>query len=273
MHAARTSIDTARPTHTTTSLAPTDISSVAAITEIFERLLGRFFIYEEYGARYELMLREMILTSKSINNWHAFERSIEALANSLATSEGSEESAKKGLAFEDLLIKPIQRICKYPLLFEELHSNTLETDSAETRAELSKLLSRLHEVTNEINKATNDRETQARIRRAWRLQDLLVPPGCGESLSYSVARALILIGMQSTSPVSLRLLGYPILCGVLYVAWESESDVCGEYALCVLFRAHLLLAILRPYTDRYDVVAIINLSDMQLKKADDGRGT
>ncbi|KAL8723191.1 MAG: hypothetical protein Q9225_000457 [Loekoesia sp. 1 TL-2023] len=220
VHAARTSIDTARPTHTTTSSAPMDISSVAAITKIFERVLGRFFIYEEYGAQYELMLREMVLTSKSINNWHAFERSIEALANSLATSRGSEESTKKGLAFEDLVIKPIQRICKYPLLFEELHSNTLEADDAETRAELSKLLSRLREVTNEINKATNDRETQARIQRAWRLQDLLVLPDV----------------VSRSTPQSLER------------SFRSQPD-----------------------KDRYDVVAIINLSDMQLKKADDGR--
>ena len=176
VHAARNSMDTPRPAHAATSSASIDTGSVAVVAKVFERMLCRFFIYEEYGAQYELMLREMVLTSKSINNWQAFERSIEALANSLAMSDNDEENQKKGLAFEDLLIKPIQRICKYPLLFEELYSNTHDIDDAETRMELSKLLCRLRELNTEINKATNDRDTQARIQRAWRLQDLLILP-------------------------------------------------------------------------------------------------
>ncbi|KAL8932536.1 MAG: hypothetical protein Q9216_006792 [Gyalolechia sp. 2 TL-2023] len=176
VHAARTSVDGTRPAPVALASPPTSIGHVAAITKIFEKSLARFFIYEEYGAQYELMLRNMALTSRSISHWQAFERSIEALANSLSTASGSEESAKKGLTFEDLLIKPIQRICKYPLLFEELYSNTSEVDDAGTRKELSELLGRLREVANEINKATNDRDTQARIQRAWRLQDLMVLP-------------------------------------------------------------------------------------------------
>lgn len=176
VHAARTSIDGARPTQTESCAAPADLSSMLAVIEIFERMLSRFFIYEEYGAQYELMVRDMASTSKSISHWQAFERSIEALANSLATSSGSDEISKKGLAFEDLLIKPIQRICKYPLLFEDLYSNTLEVDDPSARAELSKLLGRLREIAAEINKATNDPETQAKIQRSWRLQDLLILP-------------------------------------------------------------------------------------------------
>ncbi|KAL9030861.1 MAG: hypothetical protein Q9196_001060 [Gyalolechia fulgens] len=254
VHAARTSVDSARPVPATTSTTPPDITHIAAITKLFEKMLARFFIYEEYGAQYELMLRNMTLTSRSISHWQAFERSIEALANSLATTSGSEEGSKKGLAFEDLLIKPIQRICKYPLLFEELYSNTFEIDDAGTRKELGELLGKLRVVTHGTNKATNDRDTQARIRRAWRLQDLLILPGV------------------PTSPVSLRMLGYPILCGVLYLAWESEKSIGGEYVLCVLFRSHLVLAMEHPGTDRYDVVAIISLGDTQLEKADNGRG-
>ena len=56
------------------------------------------------------------------------------------------------------------------------------------------------------------------------------------------------------------------------MAWESETDVCGEYALCVLYRSHLLLAIQQSDTDHYNVVAIIGLSDIQLSKADNGKG-
>lgn len=176
VHAARTSVDTGGSAQLESHPKLSDTSNVRAIISIFERTLGRFFVYEEYGAQYQLMLRDMVLTSKSISNWQAFERSIEALANSLAPTSGSEDSIKKGLAFEDLLIKPIQRICKYPLLFDDLYKNTLETDDTETRAELSKLTGRLREITVEINKATNNHETQVKLQRSWRLQDLLILP-------------------------------------------------------------------------------------------------
>ncbi|KAI4133656.1 MAG: hypothetical protein LQ341_006145 [Variospora aurantia] len=254
VHVARTSLDTTRSAQLESHPKSSATSNVLAVINIFQSMLGRFFIYEEYGAQYQLMLRDMVLTSKSISNWQAFERSIEALANSLALTSGSEDSAKKGLAFEDLLIKPIQRICKYPLLFDDLYRNTSEIDDAGTRADLSKLTGRLREITIEINKATDDHETQAKLQRSWRLQDLLILPDV------------------STSPASLRLLGYPILCGVLYVAWESDNEVCGEYMLCVLFRSHLILATLHPSTNRFEVVALISLSNSQFDKADDGRG-
>jgi len=67
--------------------------------------MARFFVYEEYGAKYELMLRDLTSTSKTIPTWHAYERGIEALANSLATSNTPGEISRKGLTFEDLLIK------------------------------------------------------------------------------------------------------------------------------------------------------------------------
>lgn len=67
--------------------------------------MGRFFIYEEYGANYESMLLDMTSTSKTIPNWHVYERGIEALANSLASADNRAVCSKKGLTFEDLLIK------------------------------------------------------------------------------------------------------------------------------------------------------------------------
>ncbi|KAL8915694.1 MAG: hypothetical protein Q9172_006760 [Xanthocarpia lactea] len=254
VHTARTSHDSTRPVNSKGNPVPPDTSNVTEVAKIFGKILGHFFVYEEYGASYDLMLREMSSTSRSIANWHAFERSIEALANSLASPTGSEESARKGLSFEDLLIKPIQRICKYPLLFEDLYSNTLEVDNAESRAGLSKVLLRLRETAEEINKATNDRETQGRIQRSWYLLDLLILPDA------------------ATKPASLRLLGHASLCGVLYVAYESEREVCGAYMLCVLFKSHLLLAVPRTDSFRYDVVALFSLHGSQIEKADDGRG-
>ena len=75
----------------------------------------RFFVYEEYGAKYEMMLRDLTSTSRSIPNWHAYERGIEALANSLASTNTQGETSRKGLTFEDLLIKVLQNTQLYPL--------------------------------------------------------------------------------------------------------------------------------------------------------------
>lgn len=67
--------------------------------------LSRFFAYEEYSAEYESSKRDMIIISNSIPNWHAYERGIEALANSLAPGRKEDAYNRKSLAFKDLLIK------------------------------------------------------------------------------------------------------------------------------------------------------------------------
>ena len=69
--------------------------------------MARFFVYEEYGAKYESTLRDMASASKHIPNWHAYERGIEALAHSLFSVKGRDGRNRKGLTFEDLLIKVI----------------------------------------------------------------------------------------------------------------------------------------------------------------------
>lgn len=69
--------------------------------------MGRFFVYEEYGAKYEMMLQSIASTSKNIPNWYAYERGIEALVNSLLPRSSPENRNKKGLKFEDLVIKVI----------------------------------------------------------------------------------------------------------------------------------------------------------------------
>lgn len=226
----------------------------ADVARVFERMLRRFFLYEEYGAKYESMLRNMAMLSKIIPNWSTYERGIEALVNSLFPQNGVLEGSKKGLTHEDLLIKPIQRVCRYPLLFADLHNHTPVIDGQQSSAEIEKVLFRLRETAKEINKATNDQQTQVKIQRSWHLQDLLVLPD------------------TSPSPTSLRTMGHFSLCGVLYGAYQSNSgDLRGEYMLCALFKSHLLLA-LPQKSSNFSIVAIINTSDIQIVDVDNGRG-
>lgn len=116
------------------------------------------------------------------------------------------------------------------------------------------MLFRLRETAKDINKATNDQQTQVKIQRSWHLQDLLVLPDI------------------SPSPASLRIMGHFSLCGVLYAAYQSNSgDLCGDYMLCALFKSHILLALPKKGSN-FSVVAIINTSDIQVVDADNGRG-
>jgi len=72
---------------------------------------------------------------------------------------------------------------------------------------------------------------------------------------------------------SLRPLGHSSLCGALFVAYQSRSDVLGDYMLCALFRSHLLLATPTKGYSRFEIVAIISFGAMQMDKADNGKGT
>jgi hypothetical protein len=67
--------------------------------------MSRFFAYEEYGAKYELMLQEVASKFKTIPAWHAYEKGIECLASSLASINNRDSESRKGLTLSDLLIK------------------------------------------------------------------------------------------------------------------------------------------------------------------------
>ena len=72
-----------------------------------EAQMSRFFIYEEYAAQYELMLFDMTFAAKAVSNWEAYERGLEALANTLAPNSHKDREAhgRKALTLGDLLIK------------------------------------------------------------------------------------------------------------------------------------------------------------------------
>jgi hypothetical protein len=94
--------------------------------------MSDFFLYEEYGARYESMLCEMTITSKSIPNWHCYERGVEALANTLAPVNIREGCNRKGLTFGDLLIKVFRGILLLVLYhgnFSIAHSTCVQVSS------------------------------------------------------------------------------------------------------------------------------------------------
>ncbi|KAH0542149.1 hypothetical protein FGG08_003449 [Glutinoglossum americanum] len=253
---ARRSADYGRPVNKH-SVTPTAEPKVAAdVARVFDKMMKRFFTYEEYGAKYELMLQDVASTYKTVPSWQAYEKGIESLASFLTSINNREAYSKKGLTFSDLLIKPIQRICKYPLLFADLYKETPVYDCPESHRELEKVLYRLRETTREINRATDDPRMRDRIEKTWLLQD----------------RLTFKEQPEPSPAVALRLLGHILLCGVLHVTWQSSGGINGEYMACMLFRSRLLLATVKKAEPTYTVAVAINLADLKLEEADNGRG-
>ena len=76
----------------------------------------------------------------------------------------------------ELTLQPLQRISKYPLLFNDLNKSTPVIDNPEVHAEVEKALYRLRETAAEIDRAADDEYAKDRMQQSWRLQDMLVFP-------------------------------------------------------------------------------------------------
>jgi hypothetical protein len=73
-----------------------------------------------------------------------------------------------------MMNQPIQRVCKYPLLFAELLKTTPVCDCPDSHIEIENVLIRLREATTEINRVTDDPRMKTTMEKTWLLQDRLV---------------------------------------------------------------------------------------------------
>jgi hypothetical protein len=72
----------------------------------------RFFVYEAFVANNEIMRSDAALTLKAVSEWPSYERGIEALSKSISPMVNREADSRKGLTFNDLLIK----VCSFSLI-------------------------------------------------------------------------------------------------------------------------------------------------------------
>ncbi len=70
--------------------------------------MNRFFIYEEYGAKYELMIKDVASAHRTMPKWESYQKGLETLAAALSTGH-SPGDLKKSLTIGDLLVKV--RLC------------------------------------------------------------------------------------------------------------------------------------------------------------------
>ncbi|KAI0553773.1 Dbl homology domain-containing protein [Xylaria curta] len=232
-------------------------SIAAGVAQIFGNKMNRFLIYEEYGARYELMIKDIASTHRMLPHWEDYQKGIEALAASLSAANNYMGHSRKSLTIGDLLVKPIQRICRYPLLFSELLKYTPVCDCPSSYMEIESVLIRLRETTAEINQATDDPGVKASLEQTWLLQDRLVFPN---------QRPL------ATSKNTIRSLGRIRLCGALHVCWQTRDGVTGQYMVSLLYRDCLCLATVSKSDQIYTIQACISLDSIKVEEADNGRG-
>lgn len=67
--------------------------------------MNRFFVYEEYGAKYQLMVRDVAGAHRTMPGWLSYQKGLEVLAASLDSAASHRGHAKKSLTIGDLLVK------------------------------------------------------------------------------------------------------------------------------------------------------------------------
>lgn len=67
--------------------------------------MSRFNVYEEYGANYELVQRDIDESQRSFTTWPDFDKGIEVLSAHVNPIKNRKENRKKAMTVKDLLIK------------------------------------------------------------------------------------------------------------------------------------------------------------------------
>ncbi|KAL1901713.1 hypothetical protein Cpir12675_000220 [Ceratocystis pirilliformis] len=222
------------------------------VAKIFTRKMSRFFIYKEYGANYEIMTKDVAAAHRLMPQWDTYQKGLETLAMSLCSSISHENASRKALTIGDLLVKPIQRICRYPLMFGELLKFTPSEDCPNSHMAVEEALIRVREATTEINKAPTDARMKTTLERTWMLQDRL--------------------RLDAVSKNRIRSFGHIKLCGALHVCWQTKESADGQYMICLLYDDVLCLASASKADQIYCIQACIDLCNLRIEEVDNGRG-
>ncbi|KAK4503551.1 hypothetical protein PRZ48_004466 [Zasmidium cellare] len=227
---------------------------VAAVAKVFAKYAGRFKAYEEYGANYDLVQRDIDETQRHISIWPDFDKAIEALSLHVNPTRSQEANKKKAMTVKDLLIKPIQRLPRYELLFNDLSKLTPVYDDPDSHATIEELRVQLSEICQRTNEAKEN---------PTKLRTLETTCLIGDRLSFSG---------QVPKSVFLQLLGQVNLCGCLYIAYRTRDRIKGCYAICLLFDSYLLFAAAEEDQPKYRILAAIALANATIEESDNLKG-
>ncbi|KAI5367465.1 putative DH domain-containing protein [Septoria linicola] len=227
---------------------------VAAVCSVFSKHLKQFVAYEEYGLNYEMVRRDIDEITRAIPTVLDYDKGYEALSAYIGPLNSRAANYKRAMTVKDLLIKPIQRIPRYELLFEDLRKLTPVYDDPSTHASICELLDQLKVVCTRTNMAKED---------PTRAKKLEITTLIGSRLPCSA---------QVPRSVFLQLLGQVILCGCLHIAYRGRERIKGCYAICVLFESTLLFCAEDEEHSMWSILAAISLGNATLQETDNYKG-
>ncbi|KAG9935227.1 hypothetical protein KCU98_g19986, partial [Aureobasidium melanogenum] len=226
----------------------------ADIGRIFAKNIKRFALYEEYSARCESMHDDIDFTQRSSFSGWDYDKAIETLSASVNPVKSREANRKKALSIKDLLIKPIQRITRYELLFKDLCRVTPSCDDPTSHAVLDDVLYRLGETCRNVDDAKDNPDKLRLMENSRLLQERLC-------FSDKIPRELLY-----------QRLGRLSLCGTLYIAYRNKTTFQGCYMVCILYESCLLLALPDRSSSKYKVVVGTSLASTSVEESDNGKG-
>ncbi|RYO87666.1 hypothetical protein DL766_001344 [Monosporascus sp. MC13-8B] len=169
------------------------------IVELHEEILGdlhRVVPHSEYTQAGRPSTNP-IQPNRGHHRWHSLDSVPEAKGESSWLQSVPELTAEPSIAAEVAGVfgkqlekgahiqQPIQRICRYPLLFAELLKCTPICDCPRSHVEIESVLIRLRETTAAINRATDNPGTKAGIEKTWLLRDRLACPNYCHTAPFS----------------------------------------------------------------------------------------
>ncbi|KKA19997.1 Rho guanyl nucleotide exchange factor [Rasamsonia emersonii CBS 393.64] len=234
--------------------ATAEPSEALKVAQELEKLSEGFGAYEDFCSKYDLLYEDMDLLRKSVPAGGFWFHGIEALAKSVESTDSRKQGNKKSMTIEDLLIKPVQRVCKYQLLLQELLKTTPASDCPSTHYEIRQILDKVRRIVGQINTATGNPVLKDRIHKTVILHGRL--DYSGQSVLHDV--------YQQLGPLN--------LCGVLHVAYKSTDRITGEYMICILFPSYLVLARGGYENRKLSVVASLYVLDMTVDILSNGQG-
>ncbi|PLB50127.1 Dbl homology domain-containing protein [Aspergillus steynii IBT 23096] len=231
-----------------------ETSEVLEVAREIDKLSTSFVVYRDFCSHYEQLTQDMDLLRRSAPNWPILDQGIEALSKSVASMESRTLEPNKSMSLNDLLIKPIQRLCKYPLLLQELLKWTHIQDDPSAHDGIREILEGVRATVAQINEAPSNPINKRLTHQTLLLQDMLDLPK--QTTVHNVYRQLGPIG----------------LCGVLHVTYQTSNHLTGGYMVCVLFKNHFLLARVHDDFRRLQAVMCLYTSDVKIDTPRNGQG-
>ncbi|PYI21431.1 Rho guanyl nucleotide exchange factor [Aspergillus violaceofuscus CBS 115571] len=225
------------------------------VAQAVGRLSRNFMIYKLFCSSYGLLTFDVELLRSSVPNWRIFDLGIEALSKSVASIDRQAHEEHRSMILDDLLIKPVQRLCKYPLLLEELLRWTHIQDDPSAHDGIRQILETVRQVVQEVNQINNNPINRDLVFKTRELQNML---------DFSEGNKTLDLYKQ---------LGPLILCGVLHVTYSSPTEsAAAGFMVCVLFSSHILFASMNDDNRRLQALMCLHIPDLKIDTLHNGEG-